>query len=232
MLCGHGITSRHLNGADPLEHAGHVALGIVAVGQRLLLVAERKAAKKDQPGRVVIFPQPPGGPLAAGLLDDGQQIALDLDVAEERLEAFVRLALGGRLAELDQAAIIASRSRRRARPGSNAASAACLPCGCRPPIALAGIVERLLPGQPKPRDPVLVGIGRDQFPNVGLWMAVRPRPGGAACGCGLALGTQPAATMASAIIPAVRAMRPSNRATAPSFRRIAPRVAATRDRFN
>ena len=87
MLCGHGITSRQRNGADPLEHAGHVALGIVAIGQRLLLVAEREAAEEDQARRVVVLPQPPGRPLAAGLLDDGQQVVLDLDVAEERLEA-------------------------------------------------------------------------------------------------------------------------------------------------
>ena len=78
---------------DPLEHAGHVALGVVAIGQRLLLVAEREAAEEDQPVGIVVLPQPAGRPLAAGLLDDGQQVALDLDVAEEGLEAFERRRL-------------------------------------------------------------------------------------------------------------------------------------------
>ena len=49
---------------DAFEHAGHVALGIVAIGQRLVLVAERKAAEEDQPVGIVIVPQ--AGPPGAG----------------------------------------------------------------------------------------------------------------------------------------------------------------------
>src|SRR5207237_9940691 len=98
-----------------LERADHVALGSVAVRQRLILAAERETAEKDQPVGIVILPQPPGGALAARLLDDGQQVALDLDVAEEGFEALVSASLGRRLAELDQPAIVAAGCRRRPR---------------------------------------------------------------------------------------------------------------------
>src|SRR5207302_9594885 len=76
--------------ADPLEHAGHVALRIITIGERLVLVAERQAAEEDQPARIIVLPQPSRRPLAAGLLHDRQQVALNLDVAEEGLEALVR----------------------------------------------------------------------------------------------------------------------------------------------
>src|SRR5690349_4322620 len=99
--------------ADPLKYPGHVTLRVVAVGHRGLLVAERERAEEYQAGRVVIFPQPPGRTLASGLLHDRQQIFVDLNVAEEWLEALVRLALGGRLAELDQPAIVAPGCRSR-----------------------------------------------------------------------------------------------------------------------
>src|SRR5436190_21054316 len=103
---------------DPLEDSGHVALGIVGVGQRLLLVAESQAAEEDQAVGLVILPQAPRGPLAPGLLDDGEKVALDLDVAEEGLEAFVGASLGRRLPQLDQPAIVASRGRRWTRQRS------------------------------------------------------------------------------------------------------------------
>src|SRR6266705_3137025 len=61
---------------DSLEQAGPVALEIVAVSQRLPLVAEIQAAKEDQPVGIVVLPQPPRGPLAPRLLDDRQQVAL------------------------------------------------------------------------------------------------------------------------------------------------------------
>src|SRR4051794_15022304 len=64
--------------ADPVEHAGHVALGIVAVRKRLLFVAQSEAAEENQPARIVIFPQSASRPLAAGLLDDRQQVAFNL----------------------------------------------------------------------------------------------------------------------------------------------------------
>src|SRR5262245_37607033 len=65
---------------DALEDSGHVAVGIVAIGQRLVLVAECKAAKEDQPRRVIVFPESAGRALASGLLDDRQLVALDLDI--------------------------------------------------------------------------------------------------------------------------------------------------------
>src|SRR4029079_3538650 len=95
--------------ADALENARHVALRIVAISERLVLVSKRQAPKEDEPRRIIVFPQPPGGPLASRLLDDGQLADFDLDVAEERLEAFERLRLRGRLAERDQPAIVAAR---------------------------------------------------------------------------------------------------------------------------
>src|SRR6266498_2604558 len=100
---------------DPLEHAGHVALGIVAISDRYVALTKCKASKEHQAIGIVVLPQAASGALAAGLLDDGQQFLLDLYVAEERLETFVRLAPGGRLAELDQPAIIAAG--RRIGPG-------------------------------------------------------------------------------------------------------------------
>src|SRR5205085_2404873 len=50
--------------ADALEHAGHVAFGIVAVRKRLIFIAEREAAEEHQPRRIVVLPQPARGPLA------------------------------------------------------------------------------------------------------------------------------------------------------------------------
>src|SRR5439155_27066588 len=73
--------------ADPLEHARHVALGVVAIGDRQVFAAKSETAEEDQAIGIIVLPQPPGGPLTAGLLDDRQQVTFDLDVAEERLEA-------------------------------------------------------------------------------------------------------------------------------------------------
>src|SRR5207248_9964658 len=77
--------------------------------------AEREAAEEDQAVGIVVLPQPPGGPLAPGLLDDRQEIALDLHVAEERLEALICPGLRRCLAQLDQPAIVAAGRRRRTR---------------------------------------------------------------------------------------------------------------------
>src|SRR4051812_1180946 len=41
---------------DPLDHSGHVALGIVAISERLILAAERQAAEEDQAVGIVILP--------------------------------------------------------------------------------------------------------------------------------------------------------------------------------
>ena len=90
--CGKGITSRHTNGAIRSNTPAMSRLGIVAISARFLLIAERQAAEEDQPRRHVVLPQSPGRALAAGLLDDGEQVALDLDVAEEGLELLERRA--------------------------------------------------------------------------------------------------------------------------------------------
>jgi hypothetical protein len=153
--------------ANPLEHAGHVALGIIAIGHRLLLIAERQAAKEDQTRRIVVLPQPSGRPLAARLFDDRQQIVLDFDVAEERLEHFIGLALGRRPAELDQPAIIAARRRvgprqRRARQQQLA-----FPADVGG-IGLVRVSERFRPGKAEPRQAILVGGGRHRLPDVRL----------------------------------------------------------------
>ena len=87
------MTSRHLNGREPLEHSRHVPLRILTVGERLLLVAQGEAAEEDQAIRPIVLPETAGGPLAAGLLDDGEKVALDLHVAEERLEPLERRTL-------------------------------------------------------------------------------------------------------------------------------------------
>src|SRR4051795_7363624 len=78
---------------DPLKHPSHVALRIVAIGKRLVLIAEREAAEENEASRIVVFPKAPRRALAAGLLDDGQLIALDLPLAEEWLEALKGLGL-------------------------------------------------------------------------------------------------------------------------------------------
>ena len=152
---------------DPLEHARHVALGIVAIGERLVLVAERQAAEEDHAVGIVVLPQAARRPLAAGLLDDGQLVAFDLDVAEERFEALVRLALGGGLAELDQAAIVASGRRRRPRQRRRWRQQLRFPADIGR-IAPARIGQGFLPREAEPGHAILVGVGRDLLPDVGL----------------------------------------------------------------
>src|SRR5215213_1858696 len=139
---------------NSLEYAGHVALRIVAIGDRLLLIAEGQAAKEHQPRRIIVLPQPTRGALGAGLLDDRQQVALDLDIAKERLEALVGPAPRRCLPELDQPAIIAARRRRGPRKrGSRAKQRALLADIAR--IGLARVGQGLLPGEAQPIDPVL-----------------------------------------------------------------------------
>ncbi len=105
--------------------------------------------------------------MAAGLLDDRQQFILDLDIAEEGLEGFVRLAARTGLAELDQPAIVAARS--RLRPRQARARQEQLPLAANiGGVGLVGIGERLLPGQSEPRDAILIFRSRDRLPDVRL----------------------------------------------------------------
>src|SRR3546814_15357645 len=69
---------------DALHDAHHVPLRILAIGKRLILVAERQRSEEDHP-LVILGIEAAGRALRPGLLDDGEQLPLRGDVAEERL---------------------------------------------------------------------------------------------------------------------------------------------------
>ena len=98
-------------------------------------------AEEDQPVRHIVLPQAPGGSLAASLLDDGEQVVLDLDVAEERLELLDRGRLPRRRSQLDQAAIIAAWRWCRARQ-SRPRLEQCAFASHAPRIAAASVGQR------------------------------------------------------------------------------------------
>ena len=153
---------------DPLEHAGHVALGVVAISERLLLVAERQAAEEDQARRIVVLPQPARGTLASGLLDDRQLVALDLDVAEERLEALVRAWLWRSPCRARSFGNCSFRASAPAAAERRAAEQLAFPADLAARCSCFGVGQRLLPREAKPGEPVLVGGGRDRLPRFGL----------------------------------------------------------------
>ncbi len=128
--------------ADPLDHPGHVAIRILAIGQRRL-VAEAERAEEHQPAPAGIVVEAAGRALRPGLLDEGEQVILRLDIAEERLVSGVcgtARALARRASasgtDRDPAAVPAAAARRRDRatdPRRGGSAVAPLPDFARSP---------------------------------------------------------------------------------------------------
>ena len=99
------------SGAASDVHTGHVALRILAVGTGFFLISERQRAEEYQPFVVIVLPKAARRPLASGLFDDGEEIALHVDVTEKWFELLVCGSPAALAAQPDHPATIASRRR-------------------------------------------------------------------------------------------------------------------------
>ena len=99
------------------EDSGHVALRILAIGQRIGFVAERQRAEEDHPPNVRILEQIAAGPIGSGLLGQRNRIVGGADVTEEGLIDSELSRPPVTRSEPDPAAHIIARRRCRPRQG-------------------------------------------------------------------------------------------------------------------